>query len=203
MAQAAAHVRFQDRDPAAGPDQPHHLGDYHGRVRNVDQQGAGVREVERGWRQARTPGISFGNVRVGQPMLISERAGQSDVGRVNVQPGHMAVRPHPLGQQVNDPAGAASQINRVPPALDADPIQECGTVGTKLFGLAPQPVAFRRAGPQGVDRSLQRRRVPLANRPGHAEMVSAWSAPGKRKNQLMVGGHALEFRYGSTSTTKN
>ena len=193
VAQAAAHVRFQRRDPAAGPDQPHHLSDHHGRVRNVDQQGAGVHEVERGWRQARTPGISFGDVRVGQPMLVSERAGHSDVDRVNVQPGHMAVRPHPFGQQVNDPAGAASQVNRVPPALDADPVQKRGTVGTKLFGLAPQPVAFRGAGPQGVDRSFQRRRVPLIDRPGHAAMVSAWSVPRKHENELMADGHAVEL----------
>ena len=156
VAQAAAAIRFQDRDPAARPDQPHHLGDHGSRVRNGDQQGAGVREVERGWRQARTPGISFGNVRVGQPVLISELVGESDVGRVDVQPGRVAFRPYPLGQQVNDPAGAAPEINRVPPASDADPVQERCAVGPELFGLAPQPVAFGRAAPERVDRSLQR-----------------------------------------------
>ncbi len=34
------------RDPAARPDQPYHLGDHGGWVGNVDQQRAGVREVE-------------------------------------------------------------------------------------------------------------------------------------------------------------
>jgi hypothetical protein len=92
-----------------------------------------------------SPGVSLHQVRVRQPALVSELAGKSDVGRVEVEPGHAAIRRYPFGQQVDDAAGAASQINRAPPRLDAYPVQERGTVAPEFFGLAPQPVAFRRA----------------------------------------------------------
>src|SRR5205823_11541987 len=82
-----------------------------------------------------------------------ELAGEGDVRGVDLQPGDPASRAHAACQQLEDPAGPAAQVGRGLSRAQARPVQERCAMTGQLRGLPPQPVTFRRAASQRVDRA--------------------------------------------------
>ena len=69
-------------------------------------------------------GISLDHLHVGQAALGGELVGQGHIGRFEVQADDMACRAYPLGQQIQDPARPAAQVDRLPSLSDANPVQQ-------------------------------------------------------------------------------
>jgi hypothetical protein len=123
VAHAPTPIRFQHRDPSPRPGQPHHLGDHRRRVRDVDQQRPGMHQIE-GVRWEVCPvGISLDYLDVGQAPLSGELAGQRHIGRLEVQADDLSRRPNPIGQQIQNSARPAAQIDRLPSLGEDNPVQ--------------------------------------------------------------------------------
>jgi hypothetical protein len=83
-----------------------------------------VHQVIEGRREACAAGISLHHLHVGQAALRRKFAGQGHIRWFEVQADDPACRAYPVGQQIQDPARAAAQIDRLPPFGDADPVQQ-------------------------------------------------------------------------------
>jgi hypothetical protein len=77
-----------------------------------------------GGRKACSVGISLYYLDVRQAALRAEFAGQGHIGRFEVQADDLACPAHPIGQQIQDPAGPAAQIDRPPSLGDPNPVQQ-------------------------------------------------------------------------------
>ncbi len=171
VAQAMLGVGFRGRYPAAGPGQPHHLGGCAGGVGEVDQQRAGVYQVKGVRWQSGPPGVCGHDLHAAQPPPGGELGGHGGMRRVGVQADNPASRCDPLGQQVQDAARAAAQIDHGLSRLQANPVQQVSAVGGQFVSLTLQPGALAWAAAQRVDgvRVLTRCRArSRADRFGHA-----------------------------------
>jgi len=103
--------------------------------------------------------------------------------RVGVQADNPACRCDPLGQQVQDAARAAAQIDHGLSRLQANPVQQVSAVGGQFVSLTLQPGALAWAAAQRVDgvRVLTRCRArSRAGRFGHAAPPRDQARPATR-----------------------
>jgi hypothetical protein len=82
-------------------------------------------------------GISLSHLDVRQTSLRGEFAGQRHIGRFEVQADDLTLRADPVGQQIQDPAGPAARIDRLPSLADPNLVQQQRAVIVQLGGLAP------------------------------------------------------------------
>ena len=129
VAQRGLDVRLHGRDPAAGPGQPRHLG------RPPRRASGTLTSNVRAWTRSNEPAGSpvcrasaAMTSTLARPRLGGELGGHGRVPRVGVHAGHPASRRHPLGQQLEDAARPAAQVDRALPGPQADPVQQRGAV---------------------------------------------------------------------------
>jgi hypothetical protein len=118
-----------------------------------------------GRREACSVGISLHHFHVRQAALSGELAGQGHISRFEVQADDPACRANPIGQQIQDPAGPAAQVDRPPSLGDPNPVQQQRAVVPQLRGLAPKPVPFRRTAAKRIDNTTRRLVSAVARRP--------------------------------------
>src|SRR5262245_20626418 len=70
---------------------------------------------------------------------------------VSIDSHDASARRDPVGQELDDSARTAAQIDRASSRPQVDPVEEFGAVRTELIGLALQPGALRRIAAQRVD----------------------------------------------------
>jgi hypothetical protein len=156
VAHGPAAIRLQRRNPASRAGQPHHLSDQRRRIRDVDQKCPGMHQIVGGRGEARPVGISLHHLDMGQATLRRKFAGQGHIGRIEVQADDPAFRAYPIGQQIQDSAGPAAQVDRPPPLGDPNPVQQQLAVVPQLGGLTPKPVTFRGTAAQRIDNTTRR-----------------------------------------------
>ena len=100
-----------------------------------------MHEVERVTGQAAAQRVADHHLEVVQ----IEPAGETDELRVGVQADDAPVRADGGGEQLEDPAGAAAEVDRVLPWPHADPLEQGNGLRAQLLGLAAQPGALARA----------------------------------------------------------
>ena len=132
VAQRMLGVGLLAGDPPARPGQPDHLADHLGGTGDRHQQGAGVHQIEDS--EGRPVCLASADITsdVGQPVRADVLAGQRDMSRVGVQPHHPPARRDRGGQQVEDPARAAAEIDGALPGFQADAAEQRDALGTKL-----------------------------------------------------------------------
>lgn len=151
------HVWLHASHATARPDQSNHFGHNRAGVGDVDQQCASVDEIKRGRRQAGSPGISLDGLHVSKLMVLRERAGERDVGCVDVHSDHAASRSDPFAEQVENSKRAATKIEYGLTWSHANPIEQGRALDAKFGRLSLQAFAFRYVDPERVDGILQRR----------------------------------------------
>jgi hypothetical protein len=95
-----------------GRAQPHHLGDHLGGILDVEQQRAGVHEVERVGRQPGVPGIRGHDLHPIQAPLGGGIGRQVGDRRAGVQADDPAAGGNALSHQVDNAARAATEVDR-------------------------------------------------------------------------------------------
>jgi len=76
-------------------------------------------------------------LRTRSALMVRRIRGPGYVGRFEVQADDLTFRADPVGQQIQDPAGPAAHIDRLPSLADPNLVQQQGAVIAKLGGLAP------------------------------------------------------------------
>ena len=121
--QVDGHVRLQAGHPAARSDQPRHFRQYRFGIGDVDQHGPGVGNIERGGRQPGVPGVCLDDLDVRQPLFGHQLPRHGDVDRVDLQSYDAAPGADALGEQLEDPPRAASDVDRALSLSGADSVQ--------------------------------------------------------------------------------
>jgi hypothetical protein len=113
-------------------------------------------KIEGRRREVRPMGVPLHHLYVRQAALCRELAGKGDVDRVDIQPNDPARRTDPVGQQIQDPAGPAAQVDDPPALGDPNPVQQQLAVTAQLAGLTLEPVTFLGTAAQRVDNATCR-----------------------------------------------
>ena len=127
-------VGLLERDDAAGPGEPGHLGDDVLRAGDVQQQHALVHEVEGIGRQAGAGRVGPHGLD-GQAVLSRQLAGDGQQPRLDVQPDHPPAVADPGAQLGQDAEHAAADVDHARAGRDADAVEQVGGVGPEELGL--------------------------------------------------------------------
>jgi len=96
---------------------------------NVDEQRATVHQIERVGGQPGAARVTDEDLDGRQPALGDELLRQRRVRGVGVDADHPPTGRDAIGEEVDDSAGTAAEVDGTPARTDSDPIEQLHTVG--------------------------------------------------------------------------
>jgi hypothetical protein len=109
---------------------------------SLDQHRPGVDEVEGVGLKSRVSRVCADDLDVAQTPVGDQFECHSHVDRIGVEPNNPPARRDPFGQQLDDAARSAADVDGTVAWTQAKPVEQGAAVGCELVGLPLQPCAL-------------------------------------------------------------
>ncbi len=151
IADRCLRVRLKASHPTSRPREPDHLPKHFRWLRHCDQQCSAVNQIERARFKVGVSRVAAYDLDVAQTPARDKFTGHRHVRRVGVKPDDPPARRHPLGQQIDDPARSAPDIDGAVPGAQTNPVKKHRAIGQELLSLTLQAGTLATAAAQRID----------------------------------------------------